>query len=147
MKQCMKQCLHGGVRGLILGLGLVVGAVAQADEVVVIVHKDNPSQIDAAYVAQIYTGVLKGWPDGTPVFTLDQMEDTPARKLFYIQIVGKSAAAMKAIWSQNIFAGKGLPPKIASPDAEMKRLVASNRNAIGYVLATQVDASVRVIGK
>jgi ABC-type phosphate transport system substrate-binding protein len=126
---------------------MVLGAAAHADDVVVIVHKDNTSQIDAAYVAQIYTGTLKGWPDGTPVFALDQMEDTPARRQFYTQIVGKSAAAMKAIWSQNIFAGKGLPPKVASPDAEMKRLVATNRNAIGYVLATQADASVRVIGK
>jgi ABC-type phosphate transport system substrate-binding protein len=136
-----------GVRGVVLGVGLLLCLAVHADEVVVIVHKDNPNQIDAAYVAQLYTGVLKGWPDGTPVFTLDQMEDTPARKLFYAQIVGKSAAAMKAIWSQNIFAGKGLPPKIASPDSEMKRLVATNRNAIGYVLSTQVDASVRVIGK
>jgi ABC-type phosphate transport system substrate-binding protein len=142
-----QQCLQGAVRSLLLCLGMVLGAAAHADDVVVIVHKDNPSQIDAAYVAQIYTGTLKGWPDGTPVFALDQMEDTPARKQFYTQIVGKSAAAMKAIWSQNIFAGKGLPPKVASPDAEMKRLVATNRNAIGYVLATQVDASVRVIGK
>lgn len=142
-----QQCLQGAVRGLLLCLGMVLGAAAHAEDVVVIVHKDNPSQIDAAYVAQIYTGTLKGWPDGTPVFALDQMEDTPARRQFYTQIVGKSAAAMKAIWSQNIFAGKGLPPKVASPDAEMKRLVATNRNAIGYVLATQVDASVRVIGK
>ncbi len=142
-----QQCLQGAVRGLLLCLGMVLGAAAHADDVVVIVHKDNTSQIDAAYVAQIYTGTLKGWPDGTPVFALDQMEDTPARRQFYTQIVGKSAAAMKAIWSQNIFAGKGLPPKVASPDAEMKRLVATNRNAIGYVLATQVDASVRVIGK
>ena len=142
-----QQCLQGAVRSLLLCLGMVLGAAAHADDVVVIVHKDNPSQIDAAYVAQIYTGTLKGWPDGTPVFALDQMEDTPARKQFYTQIVGKSAAAMKAIWSQNIFAGKGLPPKVASPDAEMKRLVATNRNAIGYVLATQVDASVRVISK
>lgn len=142
-----QQCLQGAVRSLLLCLGMVLGSAAHADDVVVIVHKDNPSQIDAAYVAQIYTGTLKGWPDGTPVFALDQMEDTPARKQFYTQIVGKSAAAMKAIWSQNIFAGKGLPPKVASPDAEMKRLVATNRNAIGYVLATQVDASVRVIRK
>lgn len=142
-----QQGLQGAVRGLLLCLGMVLGAAAHADDVVVIVHKDNTSQIDAAYVAQIYTGTLKGWPDGTPVFALDQLEDTPARRQFYTQIVGKSAAAMKAIWSQNIFAGKGLPPKVASPDAEMKRLVATNRNAIGYVLATQVDASVRVIGK
>ena len=54
---------------------------------------------------------------------------------------------MRAIWQQNIFSGNGLPPKIVSPDSAMKHLVASNRNAIGYILASQVDASVKVIAK
>ena len=54
---------------------------------------------------------------------------------------------MRAIWLQNIFSGNGLPPKIASPDAAVKLLVVNNRNAIGYILASQVDSTVRVIAK
>lgn len=130
-----------------LCLALAATPALAADEIAIIVHKDNPAVIDTAYVTRIYTGLLKGWPDGSPVFPLDQSDDAPARRVFYARLVGKSPAAMKAIWSQNIFTGKGLPPKVASPDAEMMRIVSTNRNAIGYMLASQVDASVRVIAR
>jgi ABC-type phosphate transport system substrate-binding protein len=118
---------------------------ALADDVVVIANRDNPNSIDRAYVAKIYTGALKGWPDGTSVIPFDQEPESEVRQNFYGTIVGKSPANMRAIWSQNIFTGKGLPPKIAVPDAEMKRLVAANRNAIGYIRASQLDGSVKVI--
>lgn len=120
---------------------------ARADEVVAIVNKDNTNIVDKQYIARLYTGAIKGWPDGSPAFLVDQMEGSDARAVFYATVVGKSQATMRAIWQQNIFSGNGLPPKVASPDAAMKALVATNRNAIGYILASQVDASVRVIGR
>jgi len=116
-----------------------------ADEVVVITNKDNPQVVDRAYLAAIYTGRLKGWPDGSPVFPLDQSDGASARETFYVQFIGRTVANMQAVWAQNIFSGKGLPPKIASPDSEMKRIVSTNRNAIGYIRASEVDDSVRVM--
>ena len=118
---------------------------AEADPVVVVVHKDNPHQLDAGFVASIYTGRLKGWPDGSPVFSLDQGEKSPAREVFYRQFVGRSVATMQAVWAQNIFSGKGLPPKVADPGTEMRRIVANNRHAIGYLRLSEVDASVRIL--
>ena len=131
---------------LALALAFVTLA-ARAEEVVMIVNKDNLNVVDKPYIARLYTGAIKGWPDGSSAFPVDQMEDSEARVVFYASVVGKSPATMRAIWQQNIFSGNGLPPKIASPDAAMKRLVATNRNAIGYILASQVDASVKVIAK
>jgi ABC-type phosphate transport system substrate-binding protein len=128
-------------------LALLFSASARADDIVVIVNKDNPNAVDLAYVARIYTGATMRWPDGSPVFALDQAEDSAARAQFASAVVGRSVPALRGIWSQNIFAGKGLPPKVASPDSEMKRLVAQNRHAIGYVLSSQVDDSVRVVGR
>jgi ABC-type phosphate transport system substrate-binding protein len=122
-------------------------APACADEVVVIVNKDNTNVVDKHYVARLYTGAIKGWPDGSPAFPVDQMEGSAARAAFYATVVGKSQATVRAIWQQHIFSGNGLPPKIAAPDAAMKALVASNRNAIGYILESQLDASVRVVGR
>lgn len=131
-----------------LALVLACGAnPAHADEVVVIVNKDNTNIVDRQYIARLYTGAVKGWPDGSPAFPVDQMEGSEARAAFYAAVVGKSQATMRAIWQQNIFSGNGLPPKIASPDTAMKALVATNRNAIGYILASQLDASVRVVGR
>jgi ABC-type phosphate transport system substrate-binding protein len=115
------------------------------DHVVVIVHKDNFNSVDLSYVVKIYSGTLRAWPDGTPAFALDQPEDSETRAAFSTQVLNRSVANMRAVWSQNIFTGKGLPPRVVSPDSEMKRLVASNRNAIGYIRASQLDGSVRVV--
>jgi ABC-type phosphate transport system substrate-binding protein len=132
---------------LLAALALLVSLPVRADGIVVIVNKDNPSAVDLAYVARIYTGATMRWPDGSPVFALDQAEDSAARAQFASAVVGRSVPALRGIWSQNIFAGKGLPPRVATPDSEMKRLVAQNRHAIGYVLSSQVDDTVKVIGR
>ena len=49
-----------------LCLALAAPPALAADEIAIIVHKDNPAVIDTAYVTRIYTGLLKGWPDGSP---------------------------------------------------------------------------------
>lgn len=128
-------------------LGALINSPAQADDVVVIVNKGNTNPIDRALVIKTYTGATRGWPDGTPIFALDQDDDSPIRADFYANVLGKSRAAMRAIWAQNIFSGKGLPPKLANPDAEMKKLVSSNKSSIGYIRATSVDDSVKVVGQ
>jgi ABC-type phosphate transport system substrate-binding protein len=115
------------------------------DDMVVIIHKDNPHSIDKDYVIGIYTGRTKGWPDGSPVFPLDQGDTSAARAAFYASVIGRSQGNMQALWAQNIFSGKGLPPKVATPDAEMKRIVSTNRNAIGYIRASELDSTVKVL--
>ena len=127
-------------------LGTAFGALA-AEEMVVIVNADNPNVIDRAYVIKVYTGAVKGWPDGSPIFVLDYGQDSELRKTFYTTVIGKSPAAMRAIWSQNIFTGKAMPPRVTQEDNEMKHIVASNRNAIGYIRASQVDKSVKVVDR
>ena len=120
-------------------------AAAADDAVVVIIHKDNQHTIDRNYLVAIYTGRLKGWPDGSPVFALDQSDGASVREAFYLHFVGRTVANMQAVWAQNIFSGKGLPPKVAAPGSEMKRIVSTNRNAIGYIRASEVDDTVRVL--
>jgi ABC-type phosphate transport system substrate-binding protein len=132
---------------LVTALTMLWVTSAWSEQVVVVVNKDNPNSIDLGYVARIYSGALKAWPDGSPVFALDQPEESESRAQFSNQVLNRSVANMRAVWSQNIFTGKGLPPKIVSPDVEMRRLVATNRNAIGYLKASQVDDSVKVIEK
>jgi ABC-type phosphate transport system substrate-binding protein len=131
-----------------LSIALVAGALgARAEDIVIIVNRDNPSVVDAAFVQRVYVGAIKGWPDGRPVLVFDQPEGSDAREVFCSTVLKKSVANVKAIWSQNIFTGKGLPPKVASPDEVMKQAVASNIGAIGYIRASQLDASVKVLGK
>lgn len=122
------------------------GAMAE-EEVVVITNLENANVIDRAYVVKVYTGAVKGWPDGSPIFVLDYGQDSELRKIFYSRFIGKSPAAMRAIWSQNIFTGKAMPPRVTQEDSEMKRIVAGNRNAIGYIRVSQIDRTVKVIDR
>lgn len=70
-----------------------------------------------------------------------------ARQLFCTTVLGKSVVNVRAIWLQHIFTGRGLAPKVTSIDAEMKQIVANNRHAIGYIRASLVDASVRIVDR
>jgi len=128
-------------------LGIFLSVSAMADEVVVIVNKENNNPVDRALVIKIYTGAARGWDDGTPILALDQEEAIPAREEFYTKFVGKSRGAIRAIWAQNIFTGKGLPPKVANPDIEMKKMIKANKNAIGYIRSSSVDDSIKVVAQ
>lgn len=131
-------------------LALWIGALsvpAWAADVVVIVNKANGNPIDKALVVKIYTGEAKNWPEGGPVFPIDQGEDSSIRAEFNQSILNKSNGNMKALWAQNIFAGKGLPPKVVDPDAEVKKIVNTNKNAIGYIRSSSVDDSIKVVVK
>lgn len=108
-----------------------------ANDVVVVVNKKNTYTIDRAYVAKIYTGEIRGWPDGTSLIATD-VKDAELRESFYGEIVGRSMANMRALWSQNIFTGRGLPPKMLSSTPEVVDFVSRHPNAIGFVSATDL---------
>lgn len=131
--------------------GVLAGAMLSvsvwAADVVVIVNKENTNAVDKALVVKIYTGETKNWPDGGPVFAIDQGEDNPIRADFNSSVLGKSSGNMKALWAQIIFSGKGLPPTVADGDADVKKAVIARKNAVGYIKASSVDDSVKVVVK
>ena len=130
-----------------LALAMAGPATALGDDIVIIVNRDNVNAVNIAFVQRVYLGALKGWPDGTSVLVLDQPEGSDARENFCNTVLKKSVTNVKAIWSQNIFTGKGLPPKITTPDEAVKQAVAANVGAIGYIRASQLDATVKAIGR
>lgn len=142
----MKRTTFNYLLALFVGVALSMPAWGTTD-VVVIVNKDNPNTVNKASVIKIYTGEAKNWPDGGPVFALDQTEDNPIRTDFYSRVIGKSSGNMKALWAQNIFSGKGLPPSVVGSDVEVKRIVSTNKNAIGYIKASSADDTVKVVVK
>ena len=52
---------------------------------------------------------------------------------------------MKAAWSRLVFSGKATPPKEMANSADMKKFVAGNPDAIGYIEKSAVDSSVKVV--
>ncbi|MGS0754357.1 phosphate ABC transporter substrate-binding protein, partial [Roseateles sp. GG27B] len=93
----------------------------------------------------IFLGNNARLPNGEQAEPLDQAEGSGTRDEFYVKFTGKSAAQMKAHWSKIIFTGRGQPPKELPLSADVKKQLAANPHAIGYIEKTVVDATVRVV--
>ena len=125
---------------------LALSLPLRAQEVVPVVSAKSPlTALNSEQVADIFLGKTSRFPDGSSAVPIDQGEDSAARERFYSQYTGKSPAQVKAHWAKIIFTGRGQPPRQATSTAEAKKLIAENPNAIGYIDASQVDNSVRVL--
>ena len=134
----------------LLALALLVTGLdaipAAAQEVVAVVSAKSPvTTLSSSQVADIFLGKTARFPDGTQAVPIDLQEDSPARERFYDKYTGKSPAQVKAHWSKLVFTGRGQPPRQVNSTAEARKAVAENPSAIGYLDASQVDASLRVL--
>lgn len=118
-----------------------------AGDMVIIVNKSNNNPVDKAMIAKIYDGKFKSWPSGGAVSYLSLPENDPEMGKFCKEFMGKSLSHMKMVWAQMMFSGQALPPKQVASDAEMKKVVSGNVNAIGFIKASSVDDSVKVVLK
>ena len=131
--------MHNMIRSLILAatLGAALPALA---EVVVVVHPGAPqASMTKEEVAQYFLGKSSAL---TPV---DQPESAPVRAEFYKKMADKDLSQAKALWSKLVFTGKATMPKELAGSAEVKRAVAANPKAIGYIEKSAVDATVKVV--
>jgi len=131
------------IRNLVASTLLACVLPAFASDVVVIVNKANDNSIDKNLVTKIYQGESRTWANGGSITAYDLPEDNALRGAFDTEVVGKSQGSLKTLWTQNVFTGKALPPKSAASDDDVKKAVAANKNAIGYVKASSVDDTVK----
>ena len=140
----MKPILNAMLISALLLVAEVPTQAALASDFVVIVNKANSASVDKATVAKIYSGEMVAWPDGAKVAPVDLPEDNPIRASFCTDMLGKTIANVKALWAQLVFSGRALPPKQVASDDDVKKLVAANKGAIGYIKASSADDTVRV---
>lgn len=123
---------------------LLLPALALAD-VAVIVHKDNPNKVDEQFIQKAFLGSVGRWPSRNNIVLVELPESSPETVFFCNKMLRKSPAAVRDIWAANYFTGKASPPKQGANDDEVKRLVAANKNTIGFINADSVDGTVKVI--
>jgi ABC-type phosphate transport system substrate-binding protein len=118
---------------------LALALPAMAEVVVVVNPKAAESSMTKDQVAQFFLGKSSAM---TPV---DQPESAPIRAEFYKKVTDKDASQVKSLWSKLVFTGKATMPKEAADSAAVKKAVASDPKAIGYIEKSAVDGSVKVI--
>jgi ABC-type phosphate transport system substrate-binding protein len=121
-----------------LMVALLAATNLKAEDIVVIV---NPAAkaISKEQIADLYLG------RSAELTPLDQTVGSAIYVQFYKKATGRDLAQVKAIWSRILFTGRGLPPKQLPDSQAVKKAVAANPNAVGYIEKSAVDASVKVV--
>ena len=114
-------------------------------EVAVIVNPSNGDALDKDSISRLFLNKAKAFPSGTQAEPIALEESAAATDEFNGKVLNKTAAQLTAFWSKLVFTGKGQPPKALSSDADVVAAVAANAGAIGYVDASAVNDSVRVV--
>ena len=124
---------------LMLGAALLVGLQGLARAELVVIGAPGAAALTKDQVADIYLGKSTA---ATPV---DLPEGNATRNDFYSKATGRDAAQVKATWSRLVFTGKGQPPKEYPDAGAVKKAVAADPKAIGYIDKSAVDGSVKVL--
>jgi ABC-type phosphate transport system substrate-binding protein len=131
----MKQLIQASIGAAVLFLAVP----AMAEVVAVVNPKAAESSMTKDQVAQFFLGKSSAF---TPV---DQPDSAPVRAEFYKKVTDKEASQVKALWSKLVFTGKATMPKEVGDSAAVKKAVAADPKAIGYIEKSAVDASVKVV--
>ena len=126
----------------LLMMALLAGATAAPAmaEIVVVVNPANPAtRMLNDQAAQFFLGKSNIF---TPV---EQGKESAIRREFYQKIASKSLSQVEGIWAKIEFSGKGAMPKSLGSDAAVKKAVAADVSAIGYIDKASVDDSVKVV--
>lgn len=136
--------------GPLLALAALIGALPlaaaapEAGPIAVIVHPQRAASLDADELAQIYLRRRRFWDDGRAIVPLNLPAGSSLRLRFVQQVLHQPERHLADYWNRRYFDGV-FPPATLASTAAVRRYVAGDRNAIGYLPADEVDASVQVI--
>ncbi|MES2257025.1 MAG: hypothetical protein V4724_00830 [Pseudomonadota bacterium] len=126
-------------RFILLATAMLAAGPVQAETVVIVSQKNPATRMFSEQAAQFFLG------KSTMFTPIDQAEGSPIRAEFYHKVAEKDPAQVKAIWSKLVFTGKATPPKEYRTSAEVRKAVAEDPKAIGYIDKSAVDDTVKVI--
>lgn len=115
----------------------LVATTANAE--VVVVGAPSSAALTLDQVADFYLGKASSRP------VLDLPDANPTRIEFDHKALDKDVGQVKALWARLTFTGRGQPPKEVADAAAVKKAIAANPAAIGYIDSAAVDGSVKVL--
>jgi ABC-type phosphate transport system substrate-binding protein len=128
---------------------LTVGVASQpaAEDVAVIVNKSNPAAgLTMIELRKIVLGQQTKWPDGKQIAVLMTRPGQPERDSTLKIVCGMTETDFTLHFMHASFnGGTADPPRAVGSGAQVRQLVAGAPDAIGFIKASDVDGSVKVI--
>jgi ABC-type phosphate transport system substrate-binding protein len=123
----------------VLLTGQLLISSAYADSQVVVICNPAVSNITKDQIADVFLG------KSNALKPFDQPNSAPVKAIFYQKVSGHDLSQIKATWSRLVFTGKAQAPKELPDATAVKKAVAADPKAIGYIDKSQVDSSVKVV--
>jgi len=114
-------------------------------ETIVVVHPNNSSSLSSKDIQRLFLVKSKTFPNGDQAIPIDQDSANDDRKSFISAILKKNKRKIKKYWARQVFTGKGIPPKVVGTPEAVKDFVSKNPSAIGYIDASMLDSSLKVV--
>jgi ABC-type phosphate transport system substrate-binding protein len=118
-----------------------------AEPLAIVVNKSNPlSEVSLSDLRKIYRGQRGRWSNGRRVTIVMRDAGTPERGAILRSLYGLDERDYRRDFLQSIFSGEAndAPKMLATPNGVL-RFVFNVPGAIGYVRASEVDDSVKVL--
>ncbi|MEP1447819.1 MAG: hypothetical protein ABJK37_17090 [Paraglaciecola sp.] len=134
------------IKVLLLIVGLSFANLVVCNELVLVVHKNNPTDaLSRSQLIDLYMGKYVAFPDGARAVPVDIEEDLETREKFYELLVGMPLARVNAYWSKVKFSGRARPPTQQKDEKAILDFVMQTENAIAYVHQNSVTDEVKVV--
>jgi len=127
-----------------LALLAALAAPVGAEELVVVVHPDRSASITREELAQIFLKQRRHWQGGDGIVPVNREAESREREEFVRDLFSHTPQQLSVYWNRQYFLGV-LPPATLASDRAVLEFVAREKRAIGYVRASAVDDSVRVV--
>lgn len=128
---------------LVLAFAAAVG-LARAQDAAFVAHPGvADGAVSAADIKNILLGTKSNWKSG-PLRLIVQTEGPVHAKVIQ-QFTQRSPDQFDKYWKKQVFTGKGTMPATAKTDADVIAFVASTAGAFGYVAATSVTDTVKLL--
>lgn len=133
------------MKRIIIAISIIMlfSFLAAADYVIIVNKANGIGSISSTDLQNIYSGKKTTWSDGKNIAACFNNGDAQAD--FLKEAIKKTLPQYQTFWKKAVFTGTGNPPKELGSDAAVKNYVANNPNAIGFISASSLDATIKKI--
>ena len=127
-------------RYALLTVAGIIAAIPAGAQIAVVVHPaSRAGTMPPDHIALYFQGKSNAL---TP---LEQDKHSAIRRRFYQQIGNMTLSQIESNWARLEFTGRGAAPQTYPSDAAIKKAMAGDQSAIGYINKVSVDKTVKVI--
>jgi ABC-type phosphate transport system substrate-binding protein len=139
---------YGVLCGSMLLLSSLTFAGESRTQIAVIANKGVAiSSISRNELRPIFQTKKDTWPDGSTAHPMNLPETSPIRHAFDAAVLGLDPDRVARYWIDRKIRGGDRPPPVVSSSALVVKLVSKTPGGLGYVEASAVDGSVKVVAK